>query len=315
MSLLRLKPINRLASALRSASPPLASRPLCSSASTKGTTSSASQTAQQQHQHQEHQKQEAKDGEQTHFGYQQVPLSDKQRMVSGVFSSVASRYDVMNDVMSLGVHRLWKDAFVSEIAPTPAMRILDCAGGTGDISFRLLSHLRRHYPHASSSASGTITIADINEDMLTVGRGRDTKGDLTFVHADAQALPFDDDSFDVYCIAFGMRNVPNLSAGLREARRVLRPGGKFCMLEFARVDPSSYPAIGAAYDAWSFRVIPELGRAVAGDAASYQYLVESIRRFPAQRDFVDLMTEHGLSHASYKDYSFGIVSCYTGYKV
>lgn len=245
------------------------------------------------------------DDRQTHFGYQQVPLSDKQRLVSGVFSSVAQRYDVMNDMMSLGVHRLWKDTFVSDISPSSTMKILDCAGGTGDIAFRLLRS-------TSPSPSPSVTVCDINDDMLSVGRSRDKKNQLTFVQADAQKLPFEDEQFDVYTIAFGMRNVPDTDKALQEARRVLKKGGRFCMLEFAKVRA---PVLKEAYEGWSFGVIPRIGEAVAGDRESYQYLVESIRKFPAQEDFVRIMVRNGFAHATYKDYSFGIVSSYTGYKL
>lgn len=237
----------------------------------------------------------------THFGFRQVPLSDKQRLVTSVFSSVAPNYDIMNDLMSMGIHRLWKDAFVSDMAPAPGMQILDCAGGTGDIAFRI----------AKACNNCNVTVCDINEEMLTVGRSRSSNPQVTFLNGDAQELPLEDSSFDVYCISFGMRNVPRPELALDEALRILKPGGRFMMLEFAKVD--SMP-ISQVYDAWSFNVIPAIGRYIAQDEPAYRYLVESIRQFPAQEEFLTMIRKAGFSDASATNYTFGIAACYSGFK-
>ena len=217
--------------------------------------------------------------EATHFGSRLVPLEDKQTLVDDVFRSVARRYDLMNDLMSLGLHRAWKDALITALDPPKSRRfaLLDIAGGTGDIALRALQ------------AGGELTratVCDINPDMLAVGRERAAArhlGDaITFTEGNAEALPFADRSFDAVTIAFGIRNVPRIEVALAEAFRVLRIGGKFLCLEFSAVD---VPGLDRLYDFYSFNVIPALGRLVAGDAESYRYLVESIRRFPKPPDF------------------------------
>lgn len=259
------------------------------------------------------------DKKQTHFGFRDVPISEKQRLVSSVFSSVAPSYDLMNDLMSVRVHRLWKDAFVNDMAPTGQMRILDCAGGTGDIAFRIADYVNRNDRHGwstSSSSQTGITVCDINEGMLSVGQTRASKfghsKDVSFIHGDAEKLPFEDNSFDVYAISFGMRNVPRPEVALKEALRVLKPGGRFMMLEFAKVNSNALP-VSQLYDAWSFRVIPAIGKYIARDEEAYQYLVESIRRFPAQSQFLTLVEEAGFAAATATDYSFGIAACYSAF--
>lgn len=245
--------------------------------------------------------------EKTHFGFSRVPLSEKQTLVGRVFASVAPSYDVMNDAMSLGVHRLWKSAFVSDMAPTGGMRILDCAGGTGDIAFRI----------ASETMSGTsVVVADVNPEMLAVGRDRARKAGVNeqavqFVEANAENLPFADGEFDVYAISFGMRNVPRVEVALREAFRVLKKGGRFMMLEFARVENG---AAAVVYDAYSFNVIPAIGKFVAGDESSYRYLVESIREFPAQQEFLGMVRDTGFVNDTVTDYSLGIAALYSAFK-
>jgi len=229
-------------------------------------------------------------GETTHFGFRDVPLGDKQTLVNDVFHSVASRYDLMNDLMSGGLHRVWKDIMINTLNPPKGDRpfaLLDVAGGTGDISFRA----------AKAAGSGFhATVCDINTDMLDVGRERAAARHLdeqvSFVEGNAEALAFGDRSFDAYTIAFGIRNVPRIDAALREAYRVLRPGSRFLCLEFSTVD---VPGLDALYDFFSFKVIPPLGRAVTGDAESYQYLVESIRKFPRPNAFAERIRAAGFS--------------------
>src|ERR1700675_3767148 len=209
---------------------------------------------------------------QADFGARQVPLADKQALVDDVFHSVAPRYDLMNDLMSLGLHRAWKDALVTALDPprTRPFALLDIAGGTGDVAMRAI---------AAGGEQTRATVCDINPDMIAVGRERALSlgNAITFTEGNAEALPFADCSFDAVTIAFGIRNVPRIDGGLAEAFRALRIGGKFLCLEFSAVD---VPGLDRLYDFYSFNVIPALGRAVAGDAESYRYLVESIRRFP-----------------------------------
>jgi demethylmenaquinone methyltransferase/2-methoxy-6-polyprenyl-1,4-benzoquinol methylase len=213
--------------------------------------------------------------ETTHFGFRDVPLDHKQRLVNDVFHSVARRYDLMNDLMSGGLHRAWKNIMVGTLNPPKSDRpfaLLDVAGGTGDIAFRAAG---------ASGAGFHATVCDINGEMLAVGRDRAEKRHLadrvTFVEGNAEQLAFPDRSFDGYTIAFGIRNVPRIDLALKEAYRVLKPGGRFLCLEFSTVE---VPGLDKLYDLFSFKVIPQLGRAVTGDAESYQYLVESIRKFP-----------------------------------
>ncbi len=246
--------------------------------------------------------------ESTHFGFASVPLANKQGMVDDVFHQVARRYDVMNDVMSAGLHRLWKDTLVTMLNPsrTRPFAHLDVAGGTGDVAFRVA---RAGGPLAE------VTVLDINADMLDVGRSRalaqSLDGQVSFIEANAEDLPFPDAHFDAYTIAFGIRNVPRMERALAEAQRVLKTGGRFLCLEFSSVD---VPVLDKIYDAWSFQAIPALGQMIAGDGEPYRYLVESIRRFPAPEDFSDMMTEAGLKRARFTRLSGGIVAIHSGWK-
>jgi demethylmenaquinone methyltransferase/2-methoxy-6-polyprenyl-1,4-benzoquinol methylase len=245
----------------------------------------------------------------THFGARQVPLADKQALVDDVFHSVAPRYDLMNDLMSLGLHRAWKDALVTALDP-PRRRpfaLLDIAGGTGDVALRAI---------AAGGEFTRATVCDINPDMLAVGRERAAArhlGDaLTFTEGNAEALPFADRSFDAVTIAFGIRNVPRIDVALAEAFRVLRIGGKFLCLEFSAVD---VPGLDRLYDFYSFNIIPALGRAVAGDAESYRYLVESIRRFPKPEAFATMLRAAGFKRVSFAPMTGGIVALHCGWRL
>ncbi len=243
----------------------------------------------------------------THFGYETVPETEKAGRVHGVFTSVASRYDVMNDAMSLGVHRLWKDAMLDWLAPRPGMHLLDVAGGTGDIAFRFLDRLK---------GAGHATVLDMTEGMLVAGRARgeaEARADqLDWVVGDAMALPFPDRSFDAYTISFGIRNVTRIPDALAEAYRVLRPGGRLLVLEFSRVPNAGLRRL---YDLYSFNVIPRMGQAIAGDRDSYQYLVESIRRFPDQESFAAMIREAGFGQVAYRNLSMGIAALHSGWKI
>ena len=231
----------------------------------------------------------------TDFGFRDVPLHQKKPMVRAVFDSVAPRYDLMNDLMSLGIHRAWKRALVSALAPRPQLRLLDLAGGTGDISFGWLR-----------AGGGPAILSDINASMLSVGHTRAVQnalvGDLRFLVADAERLPLPDRSVDRVSIAFGLRNCTDKAAVLAEARRVLKPGGRFFCLEFSRVQVA---ALAPVYRAWSFNVLPRLGQAVAGDAASYRYLAESIAKFPDQQVLAGMLREAGLARVSVQNLSGG----------
>jgi len=246
----------------------------------------------------------------THFGFREVPLGEKQALVDDVFHKVAQRYDLMNDLMSAGLHRAWKDALVTAINPPKSEReftLLDVAGGTGDISFRTI---------AAGGPGTRATVADINADMLGVGRERAYAQALddvvTFVDANAEALPFPDKSFDAVSIAFGIRNVPRIDVALKEMYRVLRLGGRFLCLEFSNVD---VPGLDALYELYSFNVVPALGRVVAGDAEPYRYLVESIRRFPRPNAFADMMRAAGFARVSHRVMSGGIVALHSGWRL
>ncbi len=242
------------------------------------------------------------DNSTTDFGFRSVPTAAKKPMVRAVFDSVAARYDVMNDLMSLGVHRAWKRDFVAALRPRPGLTLLDLAGGTGDITFGW----RR-------AGGGPAVLSDINAAMLGVGRDRAASRGLadgvTFIVADAEMLPLPDRSVDVVSIAFGLRNVTDKPAALAEARRVLRPGGRFACLEFSRVQVA---VLAPVYDAWSFQVLPRLGSAVAGDRDSYQYLAESIRTFPDQARLEAMMRDAGLSQVSHRNLTGGIAAIHTG---
>ena len=246
----------------------------------------------------------------THFGFRDVPLGDKQTLVNDVFHSVAGRYDLMNDLMSVGLHRVWKDIMITALNPPKGdspFALLDVAGGTGDISFRA----------AKAAGSGfRATVCDINSGMLDVGRTRATARHLdeqvSFVEGNAEALAFPSGTFDAYTIAFGIRNVPRIDAALKEAYRVLKPGSRFLCLEFSTVD---VPGLDRLYDFFSFKVIPPLGRAVTGDADSYQYLVESIRKFPRPNAFAEMIRAAGFSRVKWESLSGGIVALHSGWRL
>ncbi|WBU60351.1 bifunctional demethylmenaquinone methyltransferase/2-methoxy-6-polyprenyl-1,4-benzoquinol methylase UbiE [Paracoccus albus] len=243
---------------------------------------------------------------QTHFGFQTVDEDEKAGMVHGVFSRVASRYDVMNDLMSAGIHRIWKNAMMDWLAPRNGQRLLDVAGGTGDIAFRFLDR----------APGAEVTVCDMTESMLVEGRKRAEAerlaDSLSWVTGDAMALPFADNSFDRYTISFGIRNVTRIPDALAEAFRVLRPGGRLMVLEFSQLP---VPAMQWAYDRYSFNVIPALGQMVANDRDSYQYLVESIRRFPDQDAFAALIGEAGFERVQYRNMSMGIAALHSGWKL
>lgn len=241
------------------------------------------------------------------FGDRKVTAEEKTRLVRGVFDSVADKYDLMNDLMSGGVHRLWKDRFVRMIRPRPGLHYLDVAGGTGDIAFRI---------RKKAGDGARITICDLDSAMLNVGRDRAADrgwiGGFEWIAGDAAALPLPDASVDVYTISFGLRNVTRIDTALAEAFRVLRPGGRFYCLEFSRVDE---PFIAGLYDRFSRTVIPRLGELVAKDRTSYEYLIESIRKFPPQRQLAARMAAAGFEGAAWTNLSFGIAAIHRGWKL
>jgi demethylmenaquinone methyltransferase / 2-methoxy-6-polyprenyl-1,4-benzoquinol methylase len=249
--------------------------------------------------------------ETTHFGERTVPLADKQGLVDQVFHDVADRYDLMNDLMSGGVHRLWKDALVAELAPPRAgalpYRVLDMAGGTGDIGERILK---------ASFGYAEVVVSDINSDMLRVGeeraRGWRYPGQVSFVQANAEELPFEDKSFDAYTIAFGIRNVPRIQKALDEAHRVLKRGGRILVLEFSQVD---VPGFDAAYRLYSDSVIPPMGRMVTGDAQPYQYFIESIRKFPDPLTFGSMLGKAGFKRVRHQSFTGNIATLHSGWKI
>src|SRR5712672_4821471 len=246
----------------------------------------------------------------THFGFRDVPLGDKQTLGNEVFHSVASRYDLMDDLMSAGLHRVWIDIMITTLNPPKSeapFALLDVAGGTGDIAFRA----------ARAAGSGfRATVCDINTDMLDVGRNRALARHLdqqvSFVEGNAEALAFPDRAFDAYTVAFGIRNVPRIDAALREAYRVLKPGSRFLCLEFSTVE---MPGLDRLYDLFSFKVIPPLGRMITGDAESYQYLVESIRKFPRPNAFADMIRDAGFARVNWQILSGGIVALHSGWRL
>jgi demethylmenaquinone methyltransferase/2-methoxy-6-polyprenyl-1,4-benzoquinol methylase len=241
----------------------------------------------------------------THFGFQDILDSEKATLVKGVFNSVASNYDLMNDMMSMGVHRLWKNTMIDWLRPQAEMTLLDVGGGTGDIAFKFLE-----------KGGKIVTVCDINEKMLCHGRNRainqgHLKG-LSWVNGDAESLPIEDNSVDAYTIAFCIRNVTHIDRALAEARRVLKPGGRFMCLEFSRV---TLPLLDRPYDIYSFKVLPWLGEQIANDRESYQYLAESIRKFPNQERFQNMITEAGLSQVTYRNLSGGIAAIHSAWRV
>ncbi|PPJ48052.1 bifunctional demethylmenaquinone methyltransferase/2-methoxy-6-polyprenyl-1,4-benzoquinol methylase UbiE [Rhizobium sp. KAs_5_22] len=248
-------------------------------------------------------------GMETSYGFREVAEGEKQVLVNEVFHKVAKRYDIMNDVMSAGLHRIWKDAMIAALNPRkdPAYKVLDVAGGTGDIAFRIVE---------ASGRLAHATVLDINGSMLGVGAERaEKKGlsdNLTFVEANAEELPFEDNSFDAYTIAFGIRNVPRIDVALSEAYRVLKRGGRLLVLEFSEVE---MPLLDRFYDQWSFKAIPRFGKMITGDAEPYQYLVESIRKFPNQGDFAAMISKAGFSRVTFTNYSGGIAALHSGWKL
>jgi demethylmenaquinone methyltransferase/2-methoxy-6-polyprenyl-1,4-benzoquinol methylase len=241
----------------------------------------------------------------THFGFKHVAENEKSSLVKGVFDSVASRYDLMNDLMSAGIHRLWKHELVSMLSPSSGMHILDVAGGTGDIAFRMIE-----------KAGCLVTVADINQQMLEEGKSRAIDRNLThgleWICCDAEALPFPDNHFDAYTIAFGIRNVTRIDRALSEAHRVLKPGGRFLCLEFSQLPNTTLQKL---YDAYSFHVIPAIGKKVTGNEEAYRYLVESIRRFPNQENFLAMIKQAGFGVARYRNLSGGVVAIHSGRKL
>lgn len=246
----------------------------------------------------------------TSFGFSDVGKGEKQPLVNEVFHSVAGRYDLMNDLMSAGMHRIWKDAMVAMAAPPKndhEWKSLDVAGGTGDIAFRIVEQ---------GGPNVHTTVFDINSSMLAVGEERAVKRGLSdklkFVEGNAEVLPFEDNSFDAYTIAFGIRNVPQMAKALSEAFRVLKFGGKFMCLEFSEVD---VPMLDKFYEQWSLNAIPRIGQAVTGDKDSYQYLVESIAKFPNQEKFADAIRGAGFEHVSWRNFTGGVVALHSGRKL
>ena len=242
----------------------------------------------------------------THFGFRDVAEDAKAGLVHGVFSNVANKYDLMNDVMSAGVHRIWKAAMMDWLAPSAGQLLLDVAGGTGDVACRFLSR----------AAGGHAVVLDMTEDMLVEGRKRAVAKSfserLEWVVGDAMALPFEDGSFDVYTISFGIRNVTRIGDALAEAYRVLRPGGRLMVLEFSQLPNAGLQKV---YDLYSFNVIPAMGALIAGDRGSYQYLVESIRKFPDQEDFADMVRAAGFEQVKYRNLSMGVAALHSGWKI
>jgi demethylmenaquinone methyltransferase/2-methoxy-6-polyprenyl-1,4-benzoquinol methylase len=247
--------------------------------------------------------------DQTHFGRRSVRLDEKQGLVNDVFRSVASRYDVMNDLMSFGLHRAWKDALVAKVRPSPTRPFahIDVAGGTGDVAMRVAN---------AGGPLTAVTIVDVNGDMLRVAEQRAARRSiskrLTFIEGNAEALPLPDSRFDAYTIAFGIRNVPRIEDALREAYRVLKRGGRFLCLEFSRVD---LPIFERIYDVYSVAAIPAMGKLVTGDGGAYRYLVESIRKFPPPERFEEMIGEAGFARADFIRLSGGIVAIHSGWKL
>jgi len=256
----------------------------------------------------------------THFGFQEVPREHKATLVKQVFHSVAEKYDLMNDVMSVGIHRLWKDRLMQQLSPVPGTKLVDVAGGTGDIAARFVSAVKSSplYLTRRPEERSIVTVVDINPKMLEVGKARfaditpDSDPTIVWMEGDAEQLPLASDSMDAYTIAFGIRNCTNPERVIQEAYRVLRKGGRFLCLEFSRV-PNGF--LRTLYDAYSFNVIPLLGQLIAGDRASYQYLVESIRQFPDQEAFKALIEQQGFKAVTYTNLTFGIAAIHSAFKL
>ena len=242
------------------------------------------------------------------FGFRKVNRDEKQHLVNEVFESVAFRYDLMNDLMSAGLHRLWKDTLIDWLAPRKNKHLIDVAGGTGDIAFRFLKRLKHE---------GEVTIVDINEQMLLEGKARYKssfikKNNIKWICADAMELPFSDDSFDYFTISFGIRNVLDIKKSLQEAYRVLKPGGRLLILEFSAVGNKT---LNKLYDLYSLKIVPKLGRFVTGDENSYRYLVESIRKFPSQEEFLQIIDQVGFKQTKFRNLTFGVVAIHSGWKI
>ncbi|MEE2773526.1 MAG: bifunctional demethylmenaquinone methyltransferase/2-methoxy-6-polyprenyl-1,4-benzoquinol methylase UbiE [Pseudomonadota bacterium] len=248
-----------------------------------------------------------KNGKTTTFGFREVSREEKPNLVKGVFTSVAPKYDLMNDLMSLGAHRIWKEAMIDWLAPRPGQRLLDVAGGTGDIALKFLSR---------TNGQSSAVILDLTENMLREGKRRieatEYNERLEWICGDALSLPFKEKSFDVYSISFGIRNVSDIEKALFEAFRVLKTGGRIMVLEFGKL---SDDLLQSMYDTYSFSVIPRLGGYIAGDSKSYRYLVESIRRFPAQEDFSEKIRNVGFKNVKYRNLSFGVAAIHSAWKI
>nr|CAI5828075.1 unnamed protein product [Callosobruchus analis] len=249
---------------------------------------------------------------QTHFGFEKVKESEKERKVHKVFENVAQDYDVMNDAMSLGIHRIWKDYFMCSLSPTHNTKLLDVAGGTGDIAFRFID-----YAKTENLRNCHVTVTDINANMLGVGKIRSTTlkhdpNQIAWQEGNAEQLPFKDNSFNAYTIAFGIRNCTHIDKVLQEAYRVMQPGGRFMCLEFSQLENA---AAQWAYDQYSFQVIPVLGQLIAGEWKAYQYLVESIRQFPNQESFKQMIEEAGFRQVTYENLTLGVVAIHSGFKL
>lgn len=264
--------------------------------------------------------------ESTNFGFQQVKVEEKQTKVNEVFTNVSDKYDIMNDAMSFGLHRVWKSKFIENLSPTQNTRLLDVASGTGDIAFRFLNYLENRpnlkISNQKNQSTGSfdrkkVTVCDINQDMLNVGKkraqalGLDEHIDWHLANAE-NLVSLKDNSFDVYTISFGIRNCTNIDRVVQEAYRVLKPGGRFMCLEFSQVENELFRKI---YDTYSFQMIPTMGYLIAGDYKSYQYLVESIRVFPNQEDFADLIKSCGFKKVSFQNMTNGIVALHSGFKL
>lgn len=239
--------------------------------------------------------------EKINFGFEKVALNDKEPLVQEVFTTVASKYDLMNNLMSMGIHKIWKDKLINEISPVYDETLLDVAGGTGDISQKFLN-----------KGGYSATVADLNPAMLNIGKAKLLDPRITWIEANAQSLPFNDNSFDYYTIAFGLRNITDIKKALSEAFRVLKPMGKFLCLEFSQV---TNPIIKKFYDAYSFKLIPKIGKVITGDEKAYKYLIESIRNFESAPRLTRLLQLSGFENVHYYKLSFGIVAIHIGYKV